>query len=127
MPRNQIVETTEEVKAEVQNIENDIASIEDGNGGNVKVRKPQPESVAARQLAYFAKQPKVRYRLPKSADDTKDSYEPFQVNDLMITVKKGASVNLPEDIAEGFDASQNISDNARTSVALKELPSALQK
>lgn len=102
-----------EVKDEVAVINANIALIESGNGGNVKVRRPQPGSSAAKQLAHFASQDRVRYRLPKAADEVPGSFESPQVNDLMITVVKGVSVNLPEDIAKILDDSQNISDNAR--------------
>lgn len=122
-------ETVEEKKVEVNEMEQitkDIAKIEAGNNGNVKVRRPQPGSAAARQLHYFAGQDIVRYRLPKSADELPGAFEAPQVNDLMITVMKGVSVNLPEDIAKILDDSQNISDNARQNASLKELPGALQ-
>lgn len=123
-------ETVAEIKDEMAVIKENIALIEKGNGGAVKVRQPQPNSPAANQLEYFAKQPQVRYRLPKSADDSTDSFEAPQVNDLMITIKKGVSVNIPEDIAKILDDSQNISDNARQRSGFRideNIPSALQK
>ena len=104
-------------------IDADIKALEmDG----VKVRRPQPNSPAANQLHYFAEQEKIRYRLPRNAGEPRGSYETFIVNDLMITVEKGVSVTLPEDIAEGFDKSQAITDNAIQRDALKELPAQLQ-
>lgn len=92
----------------------------------VKVRRPQPGSIAARQLLHFAAQPKVRYRLARQAGEKVGAFTPVTVNDLMITVLHGFNVNIPEDIATYLDDSQAITDNALTDAALKELPKELQ-
>jgi hypothetical protein len=106
----------------MQQIEEDMKVIE-MNG--VKVRKPAPESIPARQLHYFAEQPKVRYHLPRSQGDPKGAFEPYQVNDLMVTVEKGKTVSIPQDIADGFDAAFRITDAAINKDALKDVPDQL--
>lgn len=115
------------VQEEMDSITKNIALIEAGNNGHVKVRRPQVGSDAMNQLAYFAKQPKVRYRLTRSADEPKGAYETHTVNDLMITIGRGVNVNLPEDVAKNLDDSQSIPDEKRQEAALKDIPSQLQR
>lgn len=92
----------------------------------VKVRRPPPGSVAAMQLHYFAEQEKISYIYPRNAGEKRGSFETYTVNNLMVTVQKGAKVRLPEDIASGFDNSRQITDAALDSGSLKDLPSELQ-
>jgi len=118
------LETEEVEKVTLSSVDEDMKKVEmDG----VKVRKPQAGSIAAKQLAYFANQEKVRYIYPRASGEKRGSFETYIVNDLMITVEKGVPVNLPEDIAMGFDNSRQVTDAAVEQNALKDLPSELQK
>lgn len=116
-------EGTIEVADEMAPINKAIKAIE---SEGVKVRRPQPNSPAATQLFYFASQPKIRYRLARPAGEKAGAFTPVTVNDLMITVMHGFNVDLPQDIANILDESQQITDNAIHKNELKDLPAQLQ-
>ncbi len=125
--KNETVENTETVEAKADDgmtLEKAIAIVE---CPGVHVRRPQPGSVAERQLFHFANQEKVRYRLPRASGDPKGAFETDVTNDLMITVEKGVTVSLPDDVAQSFDDAQGITDAALHShLNLKDTPQELR-
>mgnify|MGYP003394139742 FL=1 len=92
----------------------------------VKVRRPPAGSDAAIQLEFLASLPKVRTRLPRSAGENVNAFETFIVDGLMVTIQKGVSVELPEEIANKIEESFYTTDQALNKDALKEVPQELQ-
>lgn len=75
------------------------------DGPGVKCDKVDPGSDAERMLIALSEQPKVRTRVPREAKEPVDVVASPILDGLRINIRKGVSVELPEQVAEMIEKS----------------------
>lgn len=89
----------------------------------VKCDRVSPGSDAERMLQALASQPKVRTRIPREAKEPIDAVASPIMNGLRINIRKGISVDLPEQVAKLIEDSYFQTEQATDAATVTNLMS----
>ena len=83
------------------------------DGPGVKCDRFSPDNAdAVRMMQFLMTQPKVRTRVPREAKEPIDACATVILNSLRINIRKGVSVDLPEEVSNIIEESYYATEKA---------------